>query len=107
MKLGKLILMPGLVGLAVIDSFVAGLPIVTTDLSYHSPEIEYLRSGENGVMVAPADDPAAYAAEVSALLLDGDRLQHLRKGCAMSAERYSMSQMVERFASGIREALAV
>ena len=48
MKLGKLILMPGLVGLAIIDSFVAGLPIVTTDLSYHSPEIEYLQSGSNG-----------------------------------------------------------
>ena len=63
MKVGRLILMPGLVGLAVIDSFIAGLPIVTTNLSYHSPEIEYLQSGSNGVMVQVADDAAAYAGE--------------------------------------------
>lgn len=106
MKLGKLILMPGLVGLAIIDSFVAGLPIVTTNLSYHSPEIEYLQSGRNGVMVEEAIDPNAFAAEVSALLQDDTTLQHLREGCAAAAQEYSMAQMVERFSHGVKEALA-
>ncbi len=107
MKLGKLILMPGLVGLAVIDSFVARLPIVTTALNYHSPEIEYLQSGTNGIMVEAADDALAFAAEVSTLLQDENRLQCLREGCAEAAEMYSMTQMVERFSRGIKEALAV
>ncbi len=106
MKLGKLVLMPGLVGLAIIDSFVAGLPIVTTDLNYHSPEIEYLRSGSNGVMVRPSDDATAYAAEVCALLQNDGLLHHLREGCAASAQEYSMAQMVERFSHGVKEALA-
>jgi glycosyltransferase involved in cell wall biosynthesis len=106
MKLGKLILMPGLVGLAIIDSFVAGLPIVTTDLNYHSPEIEYLQSGRNGVMVQAADDASAYAVRVSDLLQNDAALQKLREGCAASAEEYSMAQMVERFSNGIKEALA-
>lgn len=106
MKLGKLILMPGLVGLAIIDSFVAGLPIVTTDLDYHSPEIEYLHSGSNGVMVRAANDAHKYAAEVCALLESEATLRHLREGCAKSAQEYSMSQMVERFSHGIKAALA-
>ena len=106
MKLCKLILMPGLVGLAIIDSFVAGLPIVTTDLSYHSPEIEYLQSGWNGVMVRQANDSQAFAGEVCSLLQNGASLRHLREGCALSAQRYSMAQMVERFAHGIKEAMA-
>ena len=102
-----MVLMPGLVGLAIIDSFVAGLPIVTTDLDYHSPEIEYLHSGSNGVMVREAEDPGAYAEAVCTLLQNPATLQQLRDGCVESAQHYSMTQMVERFANGVKEALAV
>ena len=35
----KLLLMPGLVGLSVMDSFVGTCPLVTTDVAVHSPEI--------------------------------------------------------------------
>jgi L-malate glycosyltransferase len=38
-------LMPGLVGLAVLDAFADGIPRVTTVIEYHSPEIEYLVPG--------------------------------------------------------------
>ena len=106
LRLGKLILMPGLVGLAIIDSFVAKVPIVTTDVAFHSPEIEYLASGRNGVMVSPAEDVAAYADEVSRLLQNDALLDHLKEGCAESAEKYSMRQMVDRFAAGVNGALA-
>ena len=37
-----LCLNPGLVGLAVLDAFALSLPMVTCDVPYHSPEIEYL-----------------------------------------------------------------
>jgi glycosyltransferase involved in cell wall biosynthesis len=48
----QVILMPGLVGLAIVDSFVAGTPLFTTDIQSHSPEISYLEHGMNGVMTS-------------------------------------------------------
>lgn len=106
LRLAKLVLMPGLVGLAIIDTFVAQTPIVTTNVDYHSPEIEYLHSGGNGVMVDPAHDVQAYASAVSHLLTDDGALETLKRGCLESAEMYSMKQMVERFATGVKGALA-
>ena len=38
----NLMLIPGLVGLAVVDSFAAQCPVVTTDFRGHSPEFEYI-----------------------------------------------------------------
>ena len=51
MRMSKLFLMPGLLGLAVLDAEVMGLPVVTTRYPWHSPEIAYLRDGETGVIV--------------------------------------------------------
>ena len=48
--ISRVMLMPGLVGLAIIDSFAAGTPIFTTDAPVHSPEIAYLENGVNGIM---------------------------------------------------------
>ncbi|RMD61178.1 glycosyltransferase, partial [Candidatus Parcubacteria bacterium] len=50
-KLADVLLMPGLVGLVILDSFATQTPMITTNFPYHSPEIEYLQSGDNGLMV--------------------------------------------------------
>lgn len=105
LKLAKLLLMPGLVGLAIIDAFAAQMPIVTTDVPYHSPEIDYLVSGTNGEIVSPADSIETYAERVAALLADKARLEKLRQGCRESAEKYSMQSMISNFASGVVAAL--
>ena len=78
--------MPGLVGLAVVDSFAAGCPLVTVDLDLHSPEIEYLRDGVNGVCLPGGTGPAAYAEAVADLLDDPARLEVLREGCREAAD---------------------
>lgn len=62
LKLADVILNPGLVGLGILDAFVAGIPIITTDCGIHSPEIDYLRQGENGFMTA--NSIKAYVAQV-------------------------------------------
>ena len=43
--LSDVFLMPGLVGLAVLDCFALETPLLTTRYPYHSPEIEYLEAG--------------------------------------------------------------
>jgi L-malate glycosyltransferase len=101
----KLLLMPGLVGLVVLDSFALETPLVTTAIDYHSPEIEYLRNNKNGLIVSPADSPAAYAAAVAALLADEPRRQALIAGCREAREQYTIEEMVRRFAEGICSAL--
>lgn len=103
--LSKLLLMPGGVGLVVIDSFALGVPMVTTANRLHGPEIDYLRDGENGVMVPQFDCVESYAAEVIGLLTNPGRLEHLKAGCLADADEYSIEEMVQRFTNGVLSAL--
>ncbi len=103
LKLGRVFLMPGLVGLAILDAFALQLPLVTTNCGLHSPEIDYLKNGENGWMTEY--DPLAYATAVAGLLQDGVRLERLRGRCLADAQRYSLENMAHKFAAGIRNAL--
>ena len=95
--------MPGLVGLAVLDSFTAGLPVITTRYLYHSPEIEYVSSGENGLVTAL--NAEAYAAALIELLQTPAELNRLKAGARASSTYYTVERMVENFAQGILAAL--
>jgi glycosyltransferase involved in cell wall biosynthesis len=104
--LAKVWLMPGLVGLAVLDSFAYETPMVTCALPYHSPEIAYLEDGVNGVIVAEAEDSRAYADAVAQLLLNEPHRQRLVEGAAAARATYTIEAMAERFAEGVVSALA-
>lgn len=104
LAISDVFLLPGRAGLAVLDGFAAGLPLVATRISIHGPEIEYLEEGRNGVLTAP--DPEAYAQAVCRLLSNPADLQLLRDGAARSAEKYSIEVMVENFKKGIVQCLA-
>jgi L-malate glycosyltransferase len=106
LTVADVMLLPGWVGLAIVDSFVAGVPLVTSRDSAHPPEIAYLRDGENGLMVADGGDPSRYAGAVVDLLSRPDLLSHLVDGCRADATRYSVEAMSARFTEGIRQALA-
>ena len=51
-KIADVFLLAGTAGLAIVDSFAAGLPLIATHLPTHPPEISYLRDGENGKLTA-------------------------------------------------------
>jgi glycosyltransferase involved in cell wall biosynthesis len=97
--------MPGGVGLGVLDSFGLRVPLVTTAIPSHGPEIEYLRDGVNGLVVDGASDPSDYAADVVATLRDPELRERLRHGCAQSSAQYTVEAMVDNFADGVRRAL--
>lgn len=103
LSLTEIMLNPGLVGLGILDSFVCGIPIVTTDCGIHSPEIAYLENGVNGIMTA--NDLNAYVNACVKLIQDEAWLDQLRKGCASSAEEYTVENMARHFADGIVDAL--
>lgn len=93
------LLMPGLVGLCAVDSFVLQTPIVTTSWPWHAPEFEYLEHGRNAV-IAP-DDPRDYARAVAELLSRPEELDILRQECRKDALQYTVEEMSRRFTDGL------
>lgn len=103
LALSDFLMIPGLVGLVVVDAFAAGVPLVTTRIDTHSPEIEYLEPGVNGVIAGP--DAESLAAAALRLLESPPMLERMRAGCRAAADVYTLEAMVERFAEGVRRAL--
>lgn len=103
-RAAELYLNPGAVGLHVLDSFVAGTPMVTTADALHGPEFAYLEHDVNGVVCAGT--AAAYADAVLGLVQDPARLGRLRAAALAAAPHYTLDEMVRRFAEGIEACLA-
>lgn len=101
--LSDLLLMPGLVGLVLLDCFALEVPLITTQYAFHSPEVEYLENGRNGIM--SKDNIEDYCKAVLQILTDSEMLKSLKEGCRISAGKYSMERMVENFSQGILECL--
>jgi L-malate glycosyltransferase len=101
--LSDVLLMPGAVGLAVLDCFALGTPLLTTKFSYHGPEIDYLESGVDGIV--SEDSLEAYIAAVVEVLRSEELQQRLKRGCWQKSRRYTTKNMVDRFSHGIFDAL--
>jgi glycosyltransferase involved in cell wall biosynthesis len=101
----RVYLMPGVAGLAVIDSFAASVPMITTSISTHGPEISYLKSGENGLITN--NTLQAYADGVCGILRNSARLQHLQAGCNRATQVYTLDAMAARYAEGVDQCLAI
>lgn len=103
LSVAQMMLNPGLVGLGILDAFVCGVPMMTTDCGLHSPEIAYLENGVNGVMTP--NDLDAYVDACVNLLGAESALEALRAGCAVAAREYTVENMARRFADGITRCL--
>jgi glycosyltransferase involved in cell wall biosynthesis len=98
------LLMPGLVGLVAINSFASGTPIVTCRDAPHSPEFEYLVDGRNALIVDGG--LPEYVEAVVRLLTSKELAATLSSGCVDSAAVYTLDAMVDRFTTGIDDALS-
>ncbi len=103
-KMSDVFLLAGTAGLAVVDSFAAGLPLLATRLATHPPEISYVVDGENG-RLAP-HDAERFADAVLEVLSNPAWMAKLRTGARQSGSQYTMEVMVENFRAGIKECLA-
>ncbi|MDE2732695.1 MAG: glycosyltransferase family 4 protein [Bacteroidota bacterium] len=94
---------PGYLGLAINHAFALGLPVVTQsspdpDIRYHSPEIAYLKPGENG-MTAPFGDVPALARAVQTVLADQPRFA--ANALAYARENLQLETMLEGLLNAI------
>lgn len=104
LKTAKAILMPGPVGLVIIDSFVTRIPLITTNIPNHGPEIKYLENEVNGIMTN--FEVYEYAMAVVGFLSNSDRRNQIKAGCAESAKLYTIDNMVKNYTKGIIDCLA-
>jgi glycosyltransferase involved in cell wall biosynthesis len=105
LKISMIMLMPGLVGLAVLDAFAAGIPLITTSIDYHSPEIDYLKTSGAGIIVDHPDDINEYAQKVINLLNDKNELNRIKRMAFLSSELYSIENMSNSFCKGLEIAM--
>jgi glycosyltransferase involved in cell wall biosynthesis len=104
LRMGDVFMMPSGVGLAILDSFAAGLPLFTSRAPVHSPEVEYLENGRNGVITE--HDVAIYVQALVDVLCNPSKLAVLKEGANRSSEKYSIEAMVDNFCRGIRDCLS-
>ncbi len=102
--IADLVLMPGAMGLVLVDAFAAGVPIVTTNIRDHGPEFDYLKPGKNGIIVDP--DARLLARACARLLRAPAELSEMRTECRAAAQLYTIDAMSQRFAEGIERALS-
>ena len=103
LAISDVLMIPGAVGLAILDAFAAGLPLLSTRLTVHGPEMEYLQEGVNGLLSAA--DVDVYADMTLALLRNRDCLERLQRGARAAGSKYTIENMVANFKGGIESCL--
>ena len=92
---------PGYLGLSLVHCFCFGTPIVscasTEDGPFHSPEVDYLQPGVNGLLTD--SDAGTLAAVLRQLLADKEALRRMSAAARRTAlEEVSLDNMMEGFA---------
>jgi len=102
-KMADALLLPGRIGLVVLDAFAAGLPLITVDVPYHGPEMEYLANGKNGLVAE--NDASAYASQVVTFFSSASLQRELSQAALHAGRTYSIDAMVGSFREGIQACL--
>lgn len=103
-RLADISLNPGAAGLIVLDSFAAGLPMITITSARHGPEIAYLIHGENSLIVG--DSPQTYADTILSLLSDKAERKRLGANALAASALYTVENMARNFAEGVSRCVA-
>jgi glycosyltransferase involved in cell wall biosynthesis len=105
LRIADVLMIPSWAGLVVLDSFATGVPLIASADLPHPPETSYIEDGVNGRLVADGADPRVYGAAIADLLEDRERYDALVRGCHEARRHYTIEAMVDRFATGIEQAL--
>ena len=97
-------IIPGRVGLALLEMASAGLPMATFAVSRHGAEIAYLKDGINGLFLS--GDINAAAKELETLLTDRPALERMRNEALSTAGKYTIRRMAVNFADGVMASLS-
>lgn len=102
-RLAQLTLCPGAVGLNILDSFIAGVPLITMAGAKHGPEICFMRNRIDGCLIDDSIDD--YVDEVLKLIREPVLLQAMQQRALQAAEIYTVENMADNFVNGIERCL--
>lgn len=102
-KLADFQLLPGAVGLHIVDSFALETPLITTYNNTHGVEIDYLETYKNGIICENTVNQ--YSKTIIEVCKNKSVLVNLKKGCRASANIYTAENMAHKFAEGILKCL--
>ncbi len=102
-KASDIFLLPGAVGLAILDSFAFETPLITMEYKFHGPEFEYIINGYNAVV--SEENLTDYVAKIEELLLDSPKIKLLKEAAKLMIKKYNVQSMVDNFIDGIERAL--
>jgi glycosyltransferase involved in cell wall biosynthesis len=95
LRISSAVVIPGFVGLAINHGFAHGVPMLTRYGQPHSPEVEYLEDGVNGLMLPEA--PEDFFAALDVFVDDRNLRQRLAEGAKRTAHEIDMGHMVTTF----------
>ena len=104
MKIAAAVVIPGYVGLAVNHAFAHGVPVITRADDFHSPEVDYIRHGENGLIVD--GDVDAFVAALRDVAGSAPLRRGLAAGALASRGDLGLGTMVARFDGAVVEVLS-
>jgi glycosyltransferase involved in cell wall biosynthesis len=94
---------PGYVGLAVNRGFAHGMPVITMESDLHSPEIDYVEAGANGLNLTPGD---GFRAGLRLFAEDAALRDRLAQGALATRDKLDLGRMVAAFDDGVVSALS-
>ncbi len=101
-RMSDAVVIPGYVGLAVNHAFAHGLPVITCHSETHSPEIEYIQDGLNGLIMPSLQELGSGLLHFAT---SGELRRSLAAGALRSRDKLDLQRMVDAFDSGVRRAL--
>jgi glycosyltransferase involved in cell wall biosynthesis len=103
MRVAAAVVCPGGVGLVVNHAFGQGRPVITRDSTLHGPEFEYIRDGENGLVVG--GELAAFIRTLADFVDSPGRQRALAEGALASRDALGIERMARAFDDGVRSVL--
>jgi glycosyltransferase involved in cell wall biosynthesis len=95
------LVIPGYVGLAVNRGFAHGVPIITIQSDLHSPEIDYVEDGSNGLILAPD----GFRDGLKQFATNAALRERLGRGALATRDKLDLGRMVAAFDDGVAAAL--
>ncbi|MGH7074181.1 MAG: glycosyltransferase family 4 protein [Stellaceae bacterium] len=100
-RVSAALVIPGYVGLAVNRAFAHGVPVITIASPWHSPEIDYVEDGKNGLILTAE----GFRDGLRRFAEDGALRVRLAEGALVTRDRLDLGGMVASFDGGVAAAL--
>ena len=103
MRICSAVVIPGAVGLAVNHAFAHGVPVITRQHNNHGPEVEYIVSGKNGLVID--GDFASFVRETVVYLNSPDCQKRMAKAALERRNVLTLDFMVKAFDEAVSKAI--